>query len=526
MNFSDISDRMKRMPELSILEKRSKNPELVLTGFCYTVPLEGEDSWQPFLLYVLTAEKLTGIRFPAECSLLQIGGCLPEECANGIVLADTPGIRQRVKDLCCDLLQTEAAWQAVSGAFFTGKTMQQLTNLISDLVDSPVFLVDLNYHFLTTLPSKFTVSNETLLHHLHQGVPDQESILKINQADIVEKASRADRPFSFHLEEGVCFFVSPVRRNGVLLGYLNLLQMKEEITEGDLTILQRTTDLFADAIYREDSDWRRKVTPGGVILDQLLSGEITDEESARKQFSANGYETCERFIMLVIFLRGQSVTNSSLASYIGGQMRHIFRNIIYTSRENELVFLLDVSEFTDARKKHLKGYLSSNHQTCGISRCGENLTDVPMLYRQAVSALRFGDRFNPDEALHKSEQYRIYQLLSDSRQTLQADFLTDSAAAVLMKYDEKKHTNLLISSGIFLRESCRIPAAAKALSVHENTLRYRIKKAEELTGMDFSDSRACLEFQLELYMIRLNEDRRDLVEEIFLRGSSDSCSAR
>jgi putative transposase len=51
---------------------------------------------------------------------------------------------------------------------------------------------------------------------------------------------------------------------------------------------------------------------------------------------------------------------------------------------------------------------------------------------------------------------------------------------------------LLESVRVLLAEKRYIPAAAEALNVHTNTLRYRIEKFEELTGADLTDTESII----------------------------------
>ena len=74
----------------------------------------------------------------------------------------------------------------------------------------------------------------------------------------------------------------------------------------------------------------------------------------------------------------------------------------------------------------------------------------------------------------------------------------DALLAPLDTYDREQHGDLLGSLQAFLQHNARWEAAAAALYVHRHTLRYRIRKVEELTGRDLGNSFDRMEFWLAL----------------------------
>ena len=74
----------------------------------------------------------------------------------------------------------------------------------------------------------------------------------------------------------------------------------------------------------------------------------------------------------------------------------------------------------------------------------------------------------------------------------------DSVLAPLDRYDEGHGGDLVDSLRRFLERNARWEAAAKDLYVHRHTLRYRMRKVEELTGRRLSSARDRMEFFLAL----------------------------
>ncbi|GAB4585130.1 PucR family transcriptional regulator [Nocardia sp. IFM 10818] len=79
--------------------------------------------------------------------------------------------------------------------------------------------------------------------------------------------------------------------------------------------------------------------------------------------------------------------------------------------------------------------------------------------------------------------------------------LHDPRLRALFDYDRRHAANLHESAETYLREHGDVRRAAAALRVHPNTLRYRIRRVEDITGLALTDpaDRLLLELQLALH---------------------------
>jgi purine catabolism regulator len=91
-----------------------------------------------------------------------------------------------------------------------------------------------------------------------------------------------------------------------------------------------------------------------------------------------------------------------------------------------------------------------------------------------------------------------YQLLLSLQDPEALQTFADSVLAPLDDYDRVHGTELLHSLRAFLERNARWESAAKDLYVHRHTLRYRMRKVEELTGRSLSSARDRMEFFLSL----------------------------
>lgn len=94
------------------------------------------------------------------------------------------------------------------------------------------------------------------------------------------------------------------------------------------------------------------------------------------------------------------------------------------------------------------------------------------------------------------EDLGTYRLLLSMADPDALRAFADSLLAPLDVYDQDNNGELVHSLRVFLEDNARWETASATLGVHRHTLRYRMRKAEELTGRDLSSSFDRMEFWL------------------------------
>ena len=90
------------------------------------------------------------------------------------------------------------------------------------------------------------------------------------------------------------------------------------------------------------------------------------------------------------------------------------------------------------------------------------------------------------------------QLLLSLQGERGVELFCESLLGALVAHDERHGSALIDSLRAYIEANGRWADAASALGVHRHTMRYRVRKIEELTGRDLSDARDRLELWLAL----------------------------
>jgi sugar diacid utilization regulator len=244
----------------------------------------------------------------------------------------------------------------------------------------------------------------------------------------------------------------------------------------------------------------------GGFFDELLSGQISGEEILRRA-ALLGCDLAGGAVMLVFDLADMDglarkldelqvqYLKTLLYETVNGAVQEVHRNCICIPRPDGVLLLLG-SPVEDRKvvAKHI------------LSRCGERLKNLPVhaglgeprespdqitrTCREAYSALRVGQRLQSardvDGRIHSfaalGVQRMLFALSQDSPETLRG--FEESTVGPVMYYDREHGTQLLETLSTYMRCNGNIPEVAALLHVHKHTVRYRLRRVTELTGLD------------------------------------------
>jgi DNA-binding PucR family transcriptional regulator len=139
----------------------------------------------------------------------------------------------------------------------------------------------------------------------------------------------------------------------------------------------------------------------------------------------------------------------------------------------------------------------------GVSELRDAPADATRAYREALDATTIGRALLGDGGAIAYSQLGAYRYLV---QIPAEDAPHDRMRAVvdeLIAYDNRRRTVLLDTLERYLAERRSVVESARALYIHPNTLRQRLARIEDLTGVDL-DQDDLLSLELAIKLARLH----------------------
>jgi sugar diacid utilization regulator len=109
---------------------------------------------------------------------------------------------------------------------------------------------------------------------------------------------------------------------------------------------------------------------------------------------------------------------------------------------------------------------------------------------------------HPDRSVAPIEDVRAESIVLALRDHALGDaFLRSGPVETLRRHDEEKGTSYVETLEAYFSAFGYVPTAAKAVFVHPNTFRYRLRRLTEISGLDLDDplERLVAEFQLRIF---------------------------
>ncbi|MEP6972624.1 MAG: PucR family transcriptional regulator ligand-binding domain-containing protein [Actinomycetota bacterium] len=309
--------------------------------------------------------------------------------------------------------------------------------------------------------------------------------------DEIQSARPEGTSFSMSLvDKGHHVWVQPVGAQGRVEAFL-AVGKPEQPSQLDRIVAGHALSLFAIELAksRAVADAQRRLQ--GDFFDELAAGALSAADTARG-LARFGFPRDAR-VVAVVLEGGDADALVRVAEDQGSRAGGGFLVL----REGDGVSLLlpaDPPPELEQLVKSLGGRVDAELR--GGSGSAVDSADVGRSLREARYALQVCRLEGWTAA--GFEDLGTYRLLLSMADPGALRAFADSLLGPLDAYDRDQRGELLPSLQGFLQHNSRWETAAAALFIHRHTLRYRMRKVEELTGRDLSSSFDRMEFWLAL----------------------------
>jgi purine catabolism regulator len=296
------------------------------------------------------------------------------------------------------------------------------------------------------------------------------------------------------LDEAYHVWVQPVGAQGRVEAFL-AVGTPEQPTQLDRIVAGHALSLFAIELAksRAVADAERRLQ--GDFLDELVRGELAPTDAARGLVRF-GFARNAQVVVVAIEPIDAEIDPTRLALAATDHRSRLEGGFLVSAHADGISLMLpasaelDLADLTKALGQRVDADLRAGAGgAVSVGEVGRSLREA----RYALQVCRL-------EGWHHAgfEQLGTYRLLLSMTEPDALRAFADSLLMPLDAYDTEHNGELLPSLQAFLQHNARWETAAAQLYVHRHTLRYRMRKVEELTGRDLTSSFDRMEFWLAL----------------------------
>ena len=310
---------------------------------------------------------------------------------------------------------------------------------------------------------------------------------------------RSSRPeggsFSLTLvDRGHHVWVQPVGAAGRIEAFL-AVGKPEQPSHFDRIVAGHALSLFAIELAktRAVADAQRRLQ--GDFFDRLAEGALSAAEATRG-LARFGFERDARVQVVAIEPTEEDVDLDQLSLAATDQLSRAEGGFLVSAHAGGIHVLLPADPARDLGDLAKLVGAKLDREVRAGSGSSAAPTEVGRSLREARYALQVCRL--EGWATAGFEDLGTYRLLLSMADPDALRAFADSLLAPLDTYDADHNGELLVSLQAFLQHNARWETAAAELYVHRHTLRYRMRKVEELTGRDLANSFDRMEFWLAL----------------------------
>jgi sugar diacid utilization regulator len=288
--------------------------------------------------------------------------------------------------------------------------------------------------------------------------------------------------------------VAPIMLGSELWGRLVVMEQNARFSGGDVVAVRRAATLIALQVHSErkaaEADWNA----GASLAAELLGGG-SDAAVARRRADRLGVSLDAERVVIVFGSRSGAEADApdfrAVAAAFEGEAADL--TVHLTALEGSVAALVEVPAGTDWRsfalaekgrfEEILDSLPGSARLIAGVSAVRSSPEGYRVSYREARQVVECIRRFSPLDGprLFTADELGVGSLLlSSSDSEAMAAFAEQTVGELVSEHSK---ADLLTTLCSFFDNMGSIRGSAAALDVHENTIRYRLSRIEELTGL-------------------------------------------
>jgi PucR family transcriptional regulator, purine catabolism regulatory protein len=310
------------------------------------------------------------------------------------------------------------------------------------------------------------------------------------------------------VQEGVPpLFAVPIVVSHSCLGYVGTITERHELEEMEQVALEHAATVAAVEMAREQVRFETEVRLKGDFVDDLIGGRFSSEDSLLRRASFLGCDLSRGVTVVVAdvdeFEKTMAVRKLNenevqrlKARFFNRSTRLVAEvepsSLVSLKSDRVIIFLSDpaarddrVLEKVTDRLHALGREVADLSVSIGVSRHTSDLAGLRKAFEEALAALKVGRKLQGLGSTMHFESVGSYKLLlsiwEHDPEELRSLY-TETVDAV-DRYDKQNDSHLVHTLVTYLNNDENLSQTAKDLYAHRHTIRYRLQKIADITGL-------------------------------------------
>lgn len=287
------------------------------------------------------------------------------------------------------------------------------------------------------------------------------------------------------------------------VGAVCLLGTTGRITERDRLAVAQAAAACALVLIRERSLWSAEARVRGEFLAQVLRGELPEAEARRRARILN--EPIEEPMAVAVFRAPEAEGDTErLAEAIRRLTARFPRRRVQPMAEG-IAFVFpppggeaDPETVVEGLRAELVRALGLSRLAAGVGGVYAGPAGLARSFREAVQSAQMVEALLGGNRALAYARLDVYRILYPLRESELLEEFYEQVLGPLERYDREHHAELIPTLEAFFACDGNLQRTAERLFLHRNSLAYRLRRIQEITGMDLRRWEDCFRLQLAL----------------------------
>ncbi|HMA59251.1 MAG TPA: PucR family transcriptional regulator ligand-binding domain-containing protein [Halanaerobiales bacterium] len=391
--------------------------------------------------------------------------------------------------------------------------LDRLSTVLVDMIKNPVLITDSNGAIISySIPDDF--NNEVTKKDLTDSI------------SINDQKESKEEVFNYHCKKidvtlhgkEINLMKIPINTPNSHFGYLFAWEYGKSINELDISTLKWASTIAALDILNKRSIANVELKYKNELLYDILKGKINNKKTILNRGQNMDMELDKGFSVVVFELKEliskhfkkKGILNENIQkSYLESANRIIDEEVIIGDLGTYLVALYPGKEkksIKEFSQKVLNVFDQKDRDlvTVGVGNYKKEIINLHESYSQAKRTINVANKLNKKDQVYFFDDLGVYKLLYKVDREEKNRFLKNSLIP-LLKYDKAHNTELLKTLKAFFEENGNLTNVAKKIYVHYNTVHYRLKRIEKITGLSLDNPDDKLNLEIALKMLNFTD---------------------
>jgi len=335
-------------------------------------------------------------------------------------------------------------------------------------------------HELTGMPVAIEDRYGNLTSWSGPGQPDpypKESSAK--REHLLRRLMRAASP----TREGERLMMLAFPRSDVL-GVLSLIDPERRADDADLVALEHGATVLAMELARLRGIADTELRLRGDLVHDLLAG--TDDESALTRAEALDYDLRRPHRVVIVEGKGRARSDDALLTAVRRAMRHAHLDGLFETRTGD-VAVITAAQGDWEQLRRAVGSDLGRQVLVGVGGPAARPSEVSRSLREAGLALRLQRSLLAGSSACEYPKLGVFRMLAAIPDLSDVEAFVQEWLGSLLDYDARRRAELVHTLTQYLEHGGNYDATAAELCVHKSTLKYRLQRIRELTGLELND---------------------------------------